>query len=302
MFPRDAEVAMTSALISEPAPKSAWQIWPLRLLVFFIVLAGIDIGSLLVPALLTHSIGKHADPKVLLLSCAVAIVLLIAAYRFLVRWTERRSAIELRAGNSVPLLILGATIGVGLFCAVYAVLFVYGAATLKGFGTTDGLAVALATSAYAAIGEELVFRGAVYRLLEKGFGTLVAIILSGALFGALHAFNPGATVVSSLAIAFEAGILLAAAYVVTRSLWLPIGLHFGWNFTEGGIFSAAVSGGHSHGLINTAFVGSSLITGGAFGPEASVVAVTICTIAALAMLVIAARRGEWKPLSFRWRA
>ncbi len=295
---------MASTFAEDPseAPHGAWQIWPLRLLVFFVVLAGIDIGSMVVPALLTHSIGKHADPKVLMISCAIAIVLLIAVYRLLVRWTERRAASELRAGNSVPLLIAGAAIGIALFCAVYAVLFVYGAASIQGLGTRDRLGVALATSAYAAVGEELVFRGTVYRLLEKGFGTLVAIILSGGLFGALHAFNPGATVVSSLAIAFEAGVLLAAAYVVTRSLWLPIGLHFGWNFTEGGIFGAAVSGGHAHGLINTTFSGPALITGGAFGPEASVVAVTICIIAALAMLVIAARRGEWKPLSFRWRA
>jgi hypothetical protein len=293
---------MTSAFGSEPIPRSIWQIWPLRLLVFFIVLVGIDVGCMFVPAWLTHSIGKHADPKILLISCAAAILLLPLTYRLLVQWTERRQPNELRFGNAIPLLAAGAVIGVGLFCAVYAALFLYGAASIKGFGSTDRLAVALATSAFAAVGEELVFRGTVYRLFEKGFGTLVAIILSGALFGLIHAFNPGATIVSTLAIAFEAGILLAAAYTVTRSLWLPIGLHFGWNFTEGGIFSAAVSGGHSHGLINTTFSGPALITGGAFGPEASIIAVTICTIAALMMLVIAARRGEWRPLTLRWRA
>jgi hypothetical protein len=295
---------MTATFASESSagPGGIWQIWPLRLLVFFVVLAGVDIGCMLVPAWLTHSIGKHADPKILLISCAVGIMLLPVVYRLLVRWTEQRSASELQFANAVPLLIAGGAIGIALFCAVYAALFLYGAASIKGFGTTDKLAIELAMSAFAAVGEELVFRGAIYRLLEKGFGTLIAIVLSGALFGLLHVFNPGATLVSTLAIAFEAGILLAAAYTVTRSLWLPIGLHFGWNFTEGGIFGAAVSGGHSHGLINTTFSGPALITGGAFGPEASVVAVTICTLAALGMLVIAARRGEWKPLSLRWRA
>ncbi|HEY5338613.1 MAG TPA: CPBP family intramembrane glutamic endopeptidase, partial [Rhizomicrobium sp.] len=186
-------------------------------------------------------------------------------------------------------------------CAVYAVLAAYGTASFKGFGTTDGLTVALAISVYSAVGEEIIFRGAVYRLLEEGCGTLVAIVLSGVLFGALHAFNPGATAVSTLAIAFEAGILLAAAYALTRSLWLPIGLHFGWNFTEGGIFGAAVSGGHMKGLLNVPLSGPALLTGGAFGPEASIVAVGICLTAAGVMLILAARRGEWKTMRLRWR-
>lgn len=292
---------MTATFSSQQTAQGAWQFWPLRLAVFFVVLAAIDIGCMFVPALLTHSVGKHADPNVLMISCATGIVLMIAAYRLLVRWIERRSARELRLASALPLLIVGVAIGAALFCAVYAALYFYGAASIEK-GTTDKLAVEIAMAAFAAVGEEIVFRGTIYRLLESGFGTLAAIILSGGLFGALHAFNPGATVVSTLAIAFEAGILLAAAYVVTRSLWLPIGLHFGWNFTEGGIFGTAVSGGHSHGLFNTTFSGPALITGGAFGPEASIVTVAICVVAALAMLAVAIRRGEWKPLSLRWRA
>src|SRR5581483_7760086 len=104
---------------------------------------------------------------------------------------------------------------------------------------------------------------------------------------------------SSAAIALEAGILLAAAYLLTRSLWLPIGLHFGWNFTEGGIFGAAVSGNGAKGLINTSLSGPQLLSGGAFGPEASVAAVGVCLVAAVVMLVLAARRGEWRPLRLR---
>lgn len=129
---------------------------------------------------------------------------------------------------------------------------------------------------------------------------LIAIILSGALFGLLHALNPGATLASTAAIAVEAGVLLAAAYLVTRSLWLAIGLHIGWNFTEGGIFGAAVSGGKSHGLITTAFAGPDWLTGGKFGPEASLTAVILCVVVAAVLLAVAIRRGEWKPLRFRF--
>jgi hypothetical protein len=90
----------------------------------------------------------------------------------------------------------------------------------------------------------------------------------------------------------EAGILLAAAYMLTRRLWLCMGLHFAWNFTQGGIFSAAVSGGASHGLLKATLVGPDWLTGGAFGPEASAVAVVVCTTAGLLLLVAADRKGH----------
>jgi membrane protease YdiL (CAAX protease family) len=132
-------------------------------------------------------------------------------------------------------------------------------------------------------------------------GTLVALVVSAAIFGLLHAANPGASLVSSASIALEAGVLLGLAYALTRSLWLPIGLHFGWNFTEGGIFGAAVSGGQSHGLVKAAVVGPDLLTGGAFGPEASVVAVVLSLVVSAAMGWLVVRRGHWKPLTFRLR-
>ena len=66
-------------------------------------------------------------------------------------------------------------------------------------------------------------------------------------------------------IVLEAGVLLGLAYAATRSLWLPIGLHFGWNFTEGGIFGASVSGRAYHGMFKFSLSGSDILTGGAFG-------------------------------------
>ena len=192
-------------------------------------------------------------------------------------------------------------LGAGLFCAVYAILWALGDASFKGIGTTDGLPLAFAISLLAAQRGEMIFRGVVFRLFEEGFGTTVAVLLSGALFGALHALNPGATLASSAAIAVEAGVLLAAAYALTRSLWIPIALHFAWNFTEGGIFGAAVSGGKINSLFLVPLRGPDYLTGGAFGPEASVAAVGVCLTAAIVMLVLAAQRGEWKAMRFRLR-
>jgi hypothetical protein len=108
--------------------------------------------------------------------------------------------------------------------------------------------------------------------------------------------NPGATVVSGLGNALVAGVRLAASYMLVRNLWLPIGLHFGWNFTESGIFGSVVSGNPFKGLWSTTLTGPDLLTGGGFGPEASIVAVVVCAAAALVILGLAIRRGEWRPL------
>jgi membrane protease YdiL (CAAX protease family) len=136
-------------------------------------------------------------------------------------------------------------------------------------------------------------RGVLFRIVEGSFGSWIALAFSAVLFGALHAFNPGATLTSSIAIALEAGVLLAAVFMVTRRLWMVMGLHTGWNFTEGGIFGASVSGGNAHGMLASRFHGPDALTGGAFGPEASIVAVLICLGAGAAFLWLAWRRGRF---------
>ena len=283
--------------------RGAWRWWPLRFLVLFAVFlflyAGCQIATIILAKNLPPSIPQ---PLFAIGVAAVGAIMMILAYRVLIRWTERRPASELGASHAILQLIGGAIIGFVLFASVYAVLWAYGAVTFKGWNAPDGMAAAAGMALLSGVGEEIIFRGVVYRLFEEGLGTLIAIVLSGALFGLIHAANKGATLESTLAIALEAGILLAASYILTRSLWLPIGLHFGWNFTEGGIFGAAVSGGHMKGLINAPLSGPVSLTGGAFGPEASLPAVGICLVAALVMLVLAATRGQWKPLSFRFRS
>ncbi|HEX3809233.1 MAG TPA: CPBP family intramembrane glutamic endopeptidase [Rhizomicrobium sp.] len=278
-----------------------WRWWPLRLLLFFIVLILLYGGSQTAVLFLPPKLAFVPVATTAIAAAIAGAAILTIAYRLLTRWTERRAVGELRASGAAMQLFGGALIGFVLFAGVYAVLWACGTVTFHGWSNAGGLGGAFAMSLLAGVGEELIFRGAVYRFFEDGFGTLIALILSGALFGLIHAANPGATVESSAAIALEAGILLGAAYALTRSLWLPIGLHFGWNFTEGGIFGTAVSGNKSHGLIDATLSGPQLLTGGAFGPEASVAAVGVCLVAAVVMLAIAAQRGHWKPLAFRFR-
>jgi membrane protease YdiL (CAAX protease family) len=278
-----------------------WRWWPLRFVVFFVVLSAAYVGGQVgIFYLLKH---PHGLPVSIIVPAAgiLGSLVVVIVYRLLVRWTEKRTAGELLLSRAPGGFVGGTVLGAGLFCAVYAVLWALGVAHYKGIGTTDGLALAFAISLLAGFGEEMVFRGVVFRLCEEGFGTTVAVVVSGVLFGAIHAANPGATLASSAAIAVEAGVLLAAAFALTRSLWLPIGLHFAWNFTEGGIFGGSVSGHETKSLLSVPLHGPDYLTGGQFGPEASVAAVGVCLTAAIVMLVLAAQRGEWKPLRFRFR-
>jgi membrane protease YdiL (CAAX protease family) len=226
----------------------------------------------------------------------------IAVYRIGVRLLERRSASELGFDASLSLVPAGILIGTALFCSVYAILCAAGIASLVGWHGLDGVAAILGVAMTAAVGEEIVFRGVVYRILENTFGTLAALIVSSLLFGLMHSTNPGATLFTSTAVALEAGLLLGLAYSATRSLWFPIGIHFGWNFAQGGIFSAPVSGFQFKGILDFRLSGPEILTGGSFGPESSIVALLVCLFGSLWMVWAVIRFGRWCPLKMTSRA
>ncbi|MGD0792188.1 MAG: CPBP family intramembrane glutamic endopeptidase [Terriglobales bacterium] len=209
-------------------------------------------------------------------------LLVLATYVAASKWIERRTPSELNVRRLLPEVAAGFAVGLVLFACGMAILWAAGVYHPAGGGTANGLARGLVSALIAGVVEETLFRGLLLRLSSKILGTWGALLFTAALFGASHAFNRGATVGSSLAIAIEAGVLLGAAYAATQSLWVPIGLHIGWNFTEGSIFSLSVSGNSvSAGLIQGSLSGPQILTGGQFGPEASIVAVIVCLAAAL---------------------
>ena len=134
-------------------------------------------------------------------------------------------------------------------------------------------------------------------------GTCIALALSALAFGAAHAFNPGATWVSTLAIALEAGVLLGSAFVVTRNLWFPIGVHFAMKFLEGPIYGTQVSGHVFLASLVTAHVTDRprVADGGAFGPEPGVPAIATSLITSIALLAYASRNTLIVPFGRRRR-
>ncbi len=118
--------------------------------------------------------------------------------------------------------------------------------------------------------EELFSRGYHLQTIASGINLFWGMIISSAIFGFLHLANPNATWVSAAGI-FFAGILFAFAYIRTKQLWLPIGLHIGWNFFEGVVFGFPVSGLDIYALTRIQVTGPEIWTGGAFGPEAGLI-------------------------------
>lgn len=118
--------------------------------------------------------------------------------------------------------------------------------------------------------EELFSRGYQLQNLEEGFNLFWAVVLSSGFFGWLHILNPGSTWVSTLGVA-AAGVFFAFVYLRTRQLWLPIGIHIGWNFFEGPVFGFQVSGMETPRMLQHVIDGPEIWTGGAFGPEAGLI-------------------------------
>ncbi|OMI36965.1 CPBP family intramembrane glutamic endopeptidase [Streptomyces sparsogenes] len=236
------------------------------------------------------------NPWLSLLLGGLTAVLAVFVYRWVVGRTEGRPVTELAREGARRSLYRATGIGVALFGCVIANIALLGDYDVHGFGSLTGAIGLVGFMAAAAVTEELMFRGLLFRLVERGLGTYAALALSGVLFGAMHLFNKHATLLGAVAIAIEAGGMLAAAYAADRSLWLPIGLHFGWNFAESGIFGTEVSGnGATHGLLDASTSGATLITGGEFGPEASLYSILFCVLATIVFLRLARRRGNLVP-------
>ena len=215
------------------------------------------------------------------------------AYWVLVRLVEGRRVSELSASHALPELVTGLLLAVGFISAVVGILFALGHFEITGIRTVDTLARPAVIAISAGFIEEFALRGIIFRITEEWLGSWIALFLSAALFGLMHLGNPNASLLAAFAIAIEAGVLLAAVYMVTRRLWVAIGLHIGWNFMLGGIYSGTVSGMALEGLLVTKFDGPQYLTGGDFGVEASVITMTLGVLLALYFLIRAHQKGHF---------
>jgi hypothetical protein len=215
----------------------------------------------------------------------------LALYALSVRLIEQRRVDELAGARLAPELATGIALGAALFLAIMGVLLAMGAYTMTG-PTVASPWEPLGEASEGAV-EELIFRGAIFRLLWTCFGIPWALGLSSALFGAMHLIKPGADLMAVLGVIFGGGIPLSALYVLSGRLWASIGYHTGWNFAEAYVFGAQVSGselGPSLYEVRPVASVNALWSGGAFGPEASIVTVITGLLVAAALFAVAKRR------------
>ncbi len=224
-------------------------------------------------------------------SLVIAAVALFAYYAY-VRLIEKRTAEEITRGGALKELAFGLLLGTLFLSATIGILAFVGAYEVTGMNNWRIIFSTLPTFIVVGFVEEIIMRGIIFRILEAWLGSWIALAISAAIFGFGHMGNPGATLLNASAITIEAGIMLAAAYMFTRGLWLCIGLHLAWNIMQGTIFSVAVSGLKQEGLFKARMTGPEWLTGGAFGVEASSVAVLICGAGGLYFIYRAKQKGQ----------
>ena len=226
----------------------------------------------------------------------VAVVVVLGLYALFVRLFEGHWARDLSLKKLIPHTLLGLLVGFIFMVLVVSTITALGYATVdwKGFYGEKQFTVCMMFLA-VAVGEEMICRGVIFRWIDERWNTWAAMLVSALLFGWGHIGNEGATWWSSLAISIEAGLLLAAAYKWSGTLWVPIGIHWAWNYVQGNVFGLAVSGTDAgNSILTTTVNGPDIITGGIFGPEASIISVILGTLYTLVFLGNRYRRSNNK--------
>lgn len=262
--------------------------FPLTSMILGFVVFSFAYGFAAQPA--SRAMPWHGTP-LQALAALVGAAVGIGLYKHFRRYVEGGVDFEFPLPLAAREIGTGLLFGFLLFSGMTLVVWLLGGIQFQGVRGMGNLWGMIALGIISGTFEEILFRGILFRQFETMLGTWAALAITSVLFGAGHIFNPGATWFSSFAIAVEAGILLGAAYMITRRLWFPIAIHAAWNFTQGWVFSVPVSGGDApEGLLLTTRNGPDWLTGGAFGLEASAVAMVVATLAGVIMLVRAIKR------------
>ncbi len=223
----------------------------------------------------------------------VASVAAIAAYTIFYQKIENREVTELSVKGMAKNLLLGTLIGVVLQSLTVLVIYLNNGFHVVAVNPVSFIIIPLTVAFTVAIFEEILIRGIIFRIVEEKLGSYFSLVLSAIIFGALHLMNPESSFISAACVAVEGGLLLGAAYIFARNLWLPIAIHFAWNFMQSGIFGAITSGNEkTNSLLTTQLTGPTLITGGAFGPEGTIQATLFCLIATIIFMYLNVKRNK----------
>lgn len=267
-----------------------------KIIIGFLIVAGLAGGSQMgIGKLLENLLGNKEITD--LISALGAALVAIGSYWLLFKWYEKRKIDEIGTLDLGKNLLTGISLGFGLMTATILVIYFNGSYKVLALNSIAYLLPALAMALSSAVLEEILFRGIVFRIIEEKLGSYLALALSALIFGLMHLLNPNSSLWVAIGLSIQAGLLLGVLYMYSRNLWLPIGVHFAWNFTLGGVWGAPVSGLQlEKSLITSTLQGNELVTGGAFGPEGSIQATAFCLLATSLFFIPCLRSGKvWNP-------
>jgi membrane protease YdiL (CAAX protease family) len=215
----------------------------------------------------------------------------LSSYTLLFRAYEKRQIKELSWSLFAKNALVGFSIGFTLQSLFVLILYLAGDYSFQGINPISSLILPFTTSFTAGFVAETLIIGVFFRVIEESLGTMIALFIITLLFGLLHINMKGATILSVLSTAMQAGFLVSAAYVWARNLWIVIFLHFAWDFTEPGIFGA-INPGNSidQSLFVSKITGSAFLTGGQTGPQNSIQSLVLCSITGVIFLWLAKRK------------
>lgn len=260
--------------------RAGWRLLGQGMLMLFSVALFGALGSFLLNLMTNISFAGFLLISALVTSLGITFSILIAR-----RYLDRQSftSLGLQANwQAVYDLSFGFVLTGLMIGLIYLVEWVFGWLEVESYawqveplGTLTGsILTMLLLFGLVSWQEELVSRGYWLQNLSEGLNRSLGVLLSSAVFALVHVLNPNVSWIAFLGL-FLSGLFLAYGYLRTKQLWLPIGLHLGWNFFEGTVFGFPVSGQYSYQLIRQSTSGPELITGGAFGPEGGLILLPI---------------------------
>lgn len=269
-----------------------------RLLIAALFLAPAMAIAALVAILVVERLPEPAATWVDHARMVAVLVLLAWAYREYVRRVEHRPALELSSARGWAEGGAGLAVGGGLVLLMVATLALGGWYRVTAIGPSAILVESMLLFGVGAFMQELFFRLILLRLLEEWLGSLWAVALVAVGFGLVHAGNDNATVFSVLGLMLG-DVLLSAAFLLTRRIWLVWGIHAGWNYFQAGVFGMANSGLSFPSWLQPTIDGPTWLTGGTFGLEAAWPMIVANLV--LGLLVLRVARDEGQLLAPRWR-
>lgn len=224
---------------------------------------------------------------------AVAALACALGYWIHAHRVERREVTELGGAGALSETACGAGLGVLLGLLTLAPLWGLGYYRIEGVGDGAPLLDQAPEMLLVAVFEELLIRGVIFRIAEQAWGSRRALAISTVIFVAAHL--PGAISWMGMLVTAAASLAFTAAYQLSRRLWLPIGMHFAWNYLFSAVFSVPVSGHPAKGWLQGSMRGPEWLSGGAYGIEATATALLVWSVAAALLLRRAHLRGKFMP-------